>query len=221
MVRKLSAGAAIGASAALAFALVSSLFNSSTSRGHAQPLSQSRLQPLPLSASKAPPVVLDGLVAQAKSAGVTNLATAGAGGGATFARSIVIGRDRSGIPEAAIVDSDGHSSFMRPAELFRDGPLAVFSSQAGTATSVRAASIAVFARPEVARVTVEQASGATHEASATAWPTGGYASFSEVATDPQAFPRIVRAYAANGALLATQETRIGPMCARSNPSCVG
>ena len=88
------------------------------------------------------------------------------------------------------------------------------------ATTVRAASIAVFIRPEVTRVTVETAGGETHEVSAIDWPIGGYASFTEVATEPLAFPRIVRAYAANGSLLATQETRVGPMCPPSMPTCV-
>jgi len=219
MLRKLLASAAIGASAALGFVLVGSLTNSGTSRGHAQAQTE-RGRPLPLSSAKAPSVVLRGLLSQARSTGVTSLATAGVAGDVAFGRSIVVGRNRSGIPEAAIVDADGHSSFMPPAELFRDGPLAVFSSQAGTATTVRAASIAVFIRPEVTRVTVETAGGETHEVSAIDWPIGGYASFTEVATEPLAFPRIVRAYAANGSLLATQETRVGPMCPPSMPSCV-
>jgi hypothetical protein len=152
---------------------------------------------------------------------VTNLATAGAAGDMAFGRSIVIGRSRSGAPEAAIVDVEGHSSFMRPAEIFERSPLAVYSSQAGTSTAVRAASIAVFVRPEVARVTVETAGGTTHDASLIGWSTGGFASFTEVAQDPSRFPRVVRAYGANGSLLATQEARIGAMCPPSNASCVG
>jgi hypothetical protein len=219
MLRKLLAGLAIGAAVAVGFAIVSSLSSSGTPRGHAQAL---RLhdQPLPLSTAKAPPIVLNGLVSQARDAGVTSLATAGAAGDMTFGRSIVIGRSRSGAPEAAIVDVDGHSSFMRPAEIFQGSPLAVFSSQAGTATMVRAASIAVFVRPGVARVTVETAGGTTHDGAPIAWPTGGFASFTEVAQDPSGFPRAIRAYAANGTLLATQETRIGPLCSPSSASCV-
>lgn len=220
MLRKLLASVAIGAAAAVGFAVVSSLSNSGTTRSHAQPLNPHD-QPLPLSAAKAPPIVLDGLVSQARDADVTSLATAGAAGDMAFGRSIVIGRSRSGAPEAAIVDVDGHSSFMRPAEIFQGSPLAVFSSQAGTATMVRAASIAVFVRPEVARVTVETAGGTTHDVSPIEWPTGGFASFTEVAQDPNRFPRAVRAYAANGTLLAAQETRIGPMCSPSRASCVG
>jgi hypothetical protein len=219
MRRKLLASAALGAAAALGFGLVSSLSNSGTSRSHAQALPP-RQEPLPLSAARAPSFVLEGLAAQAKRAGVANLVTAGSAGDVAFGRSIVIGRNRFGTPEAAIVDSDGHSSFMVPAVLFDHGPVAVFSSQAGTATTVRAASIAVFLRSEVARVTVETMGGSMHEASPVAWPTGGYASFTEVATDPQAFPRVVKAYAANGNLIAAQETRIGPMCAASAPSCL-
>jgi hypothetical protein len=220
MVRRLLAGLAIGAAAAVGFAIVSSLSNSGTTRGHAQAL-RSHDQLLPLSSARAPSVVLDGLVSQARNAGVTNLATAGAAGDTAFGRSVVIGRGRSGAPEAAIVDVDGHSSFMRPAEIFQRGPLAVYSSQAGTSTTVRAASMAVFVRPEVARVTVETAGGTTHDASPIRWPAGGFASFTEVALDPSRFPRVVRAYAANGSLLATQEARIGPMCPPSNASCVG
>lgn len=220
MWRKMLAGAAIGASVAVGFAIVSSLSGSGTSRVHAQPLAP-RGHPLPVSATKAPSVVLNGLITQARVAGVTKLATAGAAGDMTFGRSIVIGHSRSGVPEAAIVDVDGHSSFMPPSEIFQDGPLAVFSSQAGTATTVRTASIAVFVRPEVARVTVETAGGSTHDASAIAWPTGGFASFTEATQDPSAFPRVVRAYAANGTLLAAKNTRIGPMCPPSSASCVG
>jgi hypothetical protein len=220
MLRKLLASVAIGAAAAVGFAIVSSLTYSGATRGSAQPL-RSHDQPLPLSSANAPPIVLNGLVSQARKAGVTNLATAGAAGDIAFGRSIVIGRSRSGASEAAIVDVDGHSSFMRPAEIFQGGPLAVFSSQAGTATTVRAASIAVFVRPEVARVAVETAVGTTHDASPIRWPTAGYASFTEVAQDPSRFPRVVRAYAADGTLLATQETHIGPMCLPSRPSCVG
>lgn len=220
MLRKLLASAAIGAVAALSFALLSSLFDSSTPRGQAQAPTVKRSAPRPLAAVKAPAVVLNGLVSQAKRAEVAGLATVGSAGDLGFARSIVIGRSHSGAPEAAIVDSDGHSSFMTPAQIFDHSPLAVFSSQAGTATTVRAASIAVFLRPEVARVTVEDAGGSTHDASVVAWPAGGYASFTEVALDPSRFPRLVRAYAANGALLATQETRIGPMCSPSESSCV-
>src|SRR5436305_5144874 len=156
MVRKLLAGVAIGAAAAVGFAIVSNLSNSGTTRSHAQALRRHD-QLLPLSSARAPSVVLDGLVSQARNTGVTNLATAGAAGDMAFGRSIVIGRSRAGAPEAAIVDVDGHSSFMRPAEIFQAGPLAVYSSQAGTSTTVRAASIAVFVRPEVARVTVETA----------------------------------------------------------------
>jgi hypothetical protein len=220
MLRKLSAGVAIGAAAAVGFAIVSSLTNSGTTRGHAQAL-RPHDQLLPLSSARAPSVVLNGLVSQARNAGVTNLATAGAAGDMAFGRSIVIGRSRSGAPEAAIVDVDGHSSFMRPAEIFQRAPLVVYSSQAGTSTAVRAASIAVFVRPEVARVTVETAGGMTHDASLIRWPTGGFASFTEVAQDPSRFPRVVRAYATNGSLLATQEAHIGPMCPPSRASCVG
>jgi hypothetical protein len=220
MLKKLLAGVAIGAAAAVGFAIISSLSNSGTTRGNAQAL-RPHDQLLPLSSARAPSVVLDGLVSQARDAGVTNLATAGAAGDIAFGRSIVIGRSRSGAPEAAIVDVDGHSSFMRPAEIFRSGSLAVFSSQAGTSTTVRAASIAVFVRPEVARVTVETAGGTTYDASPVRWPTGGFASFTEVAQDPSRLPRVVRAYAASGRLLATQETRIGPMCPPSRTSCVG
>jgi hypothetical protein len=217
--RKLLAGVAIGAAVAAGFAIVSSFSNSATPRGHAQaPRPHDRL--LPLASARTPSVVLDGLVSQARHAGVTNLATAGAAGDRAFARSIVIGRSRSGAPEAAIVDVDGHSSFMRPAEIFERGPLAVYSSQAGTSTTVRAASIAVFVRPEVARVAVETAGGTTHDASLIGWSTGGFASFTEVAQDPSRFPRVVKAYAANGTLLATEETRIGAMCPPS-PSCIG
>jgi hypothetical protein len=219
MLRKLLAAVAIGAAAAVGFAIVSSLSNSGTTRGRAQVL-RPHDQLLPLSSARAPSLVLNGLVSQARNAGVTNLATAGAAGDMAFGRSVVIGRSRSGIPEAAIVDVDGHSSFMQPAEIFQlGGPLAVYSSQAGTSTTVRAASIAVFVRPEVARVTVETGGG-THDASPIRWPTGGFASFTEVAQDPSRFPRIVRAYAANGTLLASQETRIGPMCSPSKASCV-
>jgi|GEM_PF-6199772 len=220
MLRKLLAGVTIGAAVALGFAIVSSLSNSGTPRGHAQAL-RPHGQLLPLSSARAPSVVLDGLVSQARHAGVTNLATAGAAGDMSFGRSIVIGRSRSGAPQAAIVDVDGHSSFMRPGEIFPRGPLAVYSSQAGTSTTVRAASIAVFVRPEVARVTVETAGGTTHDASPITWPTGGFASFTEVAQDPARFPRVIRAYAATGRLLATQEARIGPACLPSNASCVG
>ena len=60
-----------------------------------------------------------------------------------------------------------------------------------------------------------------HDASPIRWPTGGFASFTEVAQDPSRFPRVVRAYGATGRLLATQETGIGPMCAPSKASCVG
>jgi hypothetical protein len=220
MSRKLLAGVAIGAAVAVGFAIVSSLSNSGIPRGRAQTL-RPHAQLLPLSSARAPSVVLDGLASQARTAGVTNLATAGAAGDMAFARSIVIGRSRSGAPEAAIVDVDGHSSFMRPAEIFQRGPLAVYSSQAGTSTTVRAASIAVFVRPEVARVAVETAGGTTHDASPIRWSTGGFASFTEVAQDPSRFPRVVKAYAANGMLLATQETRIGPMCPPTNASCAG
>jgi hypothetical protein len=220
MLRKLLAGVAIGAAVAVGFAIVSSLSNSGTPRGHAQAL-RPHDQLLPLSSARAPSVVLNGLVSQARNAGVMNLATAGAAGDIAFGRSIVIGRSRSGAPEAAIVDVDGHSSFMRPAEIFQRGPLVVYSSQAGTSTTVRAASIAVFVRPGVARVTVDTAGGTTHDASLIRWPTGGYASFTEVAQDPSRFPRVVNAYAANGTLLATEETRIGPMCPPSRASCVG
>jgi hypothetical protein len=219
MLRKLLAGVAIGAAAAVGFAVVSSLSSSGTTRGDARPL-RPHDQLLPLSSAKAPPTVLDGLVSQARDAGVSSLATAGAAGDLGFGPSIVVGRSRSGAQEAAIVDVDGHSSFMRPAEIFQGRPLAVFSSQAGTATTVRAASIAVFVRPEVARVAVETAGGATHDASPIEWPTGGFASFTEVAQDPSRVPRVVRAYAANGTLLASQETRIGPMCRPSEASCV-
>jgi hypothetical protein len=220
MLRKLLAGVAIGASVAAGFAIVSSLSNSGTPRGHAQAL-RPHAQLLPLSAARASSVVLDGLVSQARKAGVTNLATAGAAGDMAFGRSIVVGRSRSGAPEAAIVDVDGHSSFMRPSEIFQRGLLVVYSSQAGTSATVRAASMAVFVRPEVARVTVETAGGSTHDASPIRWPTGGFASFTEAVQDPSRFPRVVRAYAATGTLLATQETRIGPMCPPSNASCVG
>jgi hypothetical protein len=220
MLRKLSAGVAIGAAAAVGFAIVSSLSNSGTTRGHAQAL-RPHDQLLPLSSARAPSLVLDGLVSQARNAGLTNLVTAGAAGDLTFGRSIVIGRSRSGAPEAAIIDGDGHSSFMRPAEIFQRGPLVVYSSQAGTSTTVRAASIAVFVRSEVAHVTVETVGGTTHDASPIRWPTGDFASFTEVAQDPSRFPRVVRAYAASGRLLATQETRIGPMCPPSRASCVG
>jgi hypothetical protein len=220
MLRKLLASAAIGGVAALSFALLSSLADSSTPRGQAQAPTMKRSTTRPLTAVKAPSMVLNGLISQAKRAEVADLATAGAAGDLAFGRSIVIGRSRSGAPEAAIVDSDGHSSFMTPAQIFDHSPLAVFSSQAGTATTVRAASIAVFLRPEVARVAVEDADGSRHDASAIMWPTGGYASFTEVAQDPSRFPRLVRAYAANGTLLATQETRIGPMCSPSEASCV-
>jgi hypothetical protein len=220
MLRKLLAGVAIGAAVAVGFVIVSSLSNSGTPRGHAQAL-RPHDQLLPLSSARAPSIVLDGLVSQARKAGVTNLATAGAAGDMAFGRSIVIGRSVSGAPEAAIVDVDGHSSFMRPPEIFQRGPLVVYSSQAGTSTTVRAASIAVFLRPEVARVTVETAGGTTHDASPITWPTGGFASFTEVTQDPSRFPRIVRAYAASGTLLATQETRIGPACPPSGASCVG
>jgi hypothetical protein len=220
MLRKLLGGVAIGAAVAVGFAIVGSLSNSGTPRGHAQAL-RPHDQLLPLTSARAPAVVVDGVVSQARNAGVTNLATAGAAGDMVFGRSVVIGRDRSGAPEAAIVDVDGHSSFMRPAEIFDRGPLVVYSSQAGTSTTVRAASIAVFVRPEVARVTVETAGGTTHDASPIKWPTGGFASFTEVAQDPSRFPRVIRAYAANGTLLATQETRIGPMCPPSNASCAG
>jgi hypothetical protein len=220
VLKKLLAGVAIGAAVAAGFAIVSSLSNSGTPRGHAQAL-RPHDQLLPLASARAPSFVLNGLVSQARTAGVTNLATAGAAGDLAFARSIVIGHSRSGAPEAAIVDVDGHSSFMRPAEIFQRRPLVVYSSQAGTSTTVRAASIAVFVRPGVARVTVETAGGTTHDASPTRWPTGGFASFTEVAQDPARFPRVVRAYAANGTLLATQETRIGPMCPPSNASCAG
>jgi hypothetical protein len=211
---------AIGAAVASGFAIVSSLSNSGTPRGHAQAL---RLhdQVLPLASARAPSAVLDGLVSQARNAGVTSLATAGVAGDMAFGRSIVIGRSQSSGPEAAIVDADGHSSFMRPAEIFQRGPLAVYSSQAGTSTAVRAASIAVFVRPGVARVAVETAGGTTHDASPIRWPTGGFASFTEVAQDPSRFPRLVKAYAANGTLLATEETRIGPMCPPSTANCVG
>jgi hypothetical protein len=220
MLRKLLGGVAIGAAVAVGFAIVGSLSNSGTPRGHAQAL-RPHDQLLPLTSARAPAVVVDGVVSQARNAGVTNLATAGAAGDMVFGRSVVIGRDRSGAPEAAIVDVDGHSSFMRPAEIFDRGPLVVYSSQAGTSTTVRAASITVFVRPEVARVTVETAGGTTHDASPIKWPTGGFASFTEVAQDPSRFPRVIRAYAANGTLLATQETRIGPMCPPSNASCAG
>jgi hypothetical protein len=220
MLRKLLAGVAIGAAVAAGFAIAGSLSNSGTPSGHAQAL-RPHDQLLPLASARAPSVVLDGLVSQGRTAGLTELATAGAAGDLGFARSIVIGRSRSGAPEAAIVDADGHSSFMRPAEIFQRGPLAVYSSQAGTSTTVRAASIAVFVRPEVARVTVETAGGTTHDASPIRWPTGGFASFTEVAQDPSRFPRVVRAYAANGTLLATEETRIGPTCPPSRASCVG
>jgi hypothetical protein len=219
MLKKLLASLGIGAAIAAGFAIVSSLSNS-TPRGHAQAL-RPHDQLLPLASARAPSVVLNGLVSQARTAGVTNLATAGAAGDMAFSRSIVIGGSRSGAPEAAIVDVDGHSSFMRPAEIFQRGPLAVYSSQAGTSATVHAASIAVFVRPEVARVTVETAGGTTHSASPVRWPTGGFASFTEVAKDPSQFPRVVRAYAATGRLLATQETRIGPMCPPSNASCAG
>ena len=220
MLKKLLAGVAIGAAVAVGFAIVSSLSNSGTPRGHAQAL-RPHDQLLPLSSARAPSIVLNGLVSQARNAGVTNLATAGAAGDMAFGRSIVIGRSRSGAPEAAIVDVDGHSSFMRPAEIFQGGPLAVYSSQAGTSTTVRAASIAVFVRPEVARVAVETAGGTTHDASPIRWPTGGFASFTEVAQDPSRFPRVVKAYAANGTLLATEDTRIGPMCPPARASCAG
>ena len=220
MLKKLLAGVAIGAAIAVGFAIAGSLSNSGTPRGHAQAL-RPHDQPLPLASARAPSLVLDGLVSHGRNAGVTNLATAGAAGDLAFARSIVIGRSRSGAPEAAIVDVDGHSSFMRPAEIFQRGPLAVYSSQAGTSTTVRAASIAVFVRPGVARVAVETAGGMTHDASLIRWPTGGFASFTEVAEDPARFPRVVRAYAANDTLLATEETRIGPMCLPSRASCVG
>jgi hypothetical protein len=220
MLRKLLAGVAIGAAVAAGFAIVSSLSNSGTPRGHAQaPRPHDQL--LPLSSARAPSIVLGGLVSQARDAGVTNLATAGAAGDMAFGRSIVIGRSRSGAPEAAIVDVDGHSSFMRPVEIFQSGPLAVYSSQSGTSTTVRAASIAVFVRPEVARVAVETAGGTTHDASPIRWPSGGFASFTEVAQDPSRFPRVVKAYAANGTLLGTEETRIGPMCPPARASCVG
>jgi hypothetical protein len=220
MLRKLLAGVAIGAAVAVGFAIASSLSNSGTPRGHAQAL-RPHDQLLPLSAARAPSVVLDGLVSQARNAGVTNLATAGAAGDMAFGRSIVVGRSRAGAPKAAIVDVDGHSSFMRPAEIFQRGPLVVYSSQAGTSTTIRAASIAVFIRPGVARVTVETAGGTTHDASPIRWPTGGFASFTEVAQDPSRFPRVVSAYGASGTLLATQETRIGTMCPPSRASCVG
>lgn len=220
MLRKLLAGVAIGAAVAAGFAIVSSLSSSGTPYGHAQAL-RPHDQLLPLASAKAPLVVRNGLVAQARDAGVTNLATAGAAGDMAFGRSIVIGRSGSGAPEAAIVDVDGHSSFMRPAEIFQRGPLAVYSSQAGTSTTVHAASIAVFVRPEVARVAVETSGGTTHDASPIRWPTGGFASFTEVAQDPTRFPRVVKAYAANGMLLATEETSIGPMCAQSRASCAG
>jgi hypothetical protein len=219
MLRKLLAGVAIGAAVAVGFAIVGSFSNSGTPRGRAQVL-RPHDQLLPLSSVRAPSIVLNGLVAQARDAGVTNLATAGAAGDMAFGRSIVVGRSQSGAPEAAIVDVDGHSSFMRPAEIFQRGPLAVYSSQAGTSTTVRAASIAVFVRQGVARVTVETAGGTTHDASPTRWPTGGFASFTEVAQDPSSFPRVVRAYAPSGTLLATQETRIGPVCPPSEAGCV-
>jgi hypothetical protein len=223
MLRKLLVGVAMGTAVAVGFAIVSSLSSSGTSRGHAQAL-RPHDQLLPLSSARAPSVVLDGLASQARNAGVTNLATAGAAGDTAFGRSIVVGRSRSGAPEAAIVDVDGHSSFMRPAEIFQRGPLAVYSSQAGTSTTVRVASIAVFVRPEVARVAVETAGGTTHDAAPIRWPTGGFASFTEVTEDPNPLPSdrvIVKAYAVNGMLLATEATRIGPMCSPSRASCAG
>jgi hypothetical protein len=131
MLRKLFASAAIGAAAALSFALFSSLFDSSTPRGQAQAPTVKRGTPRPLTAVRAPSVVLNGLISQAKRAEVADLATAGAAGDLAFGRSIVIGRSDSGAPEAAIIDTDGHSSFMTPAQIFDHSPLAVFSSQAG------------------------------------------------------------------------------------------
>lgn len=219
MIRKILIGLCTGVVMAFAFIATTSLWNSTTESGHAGPVSP-RLSAGTLAAAPVPQPVLNGLASQAAKAGIGELRTVGSAGAGDFSRSVVVGSSKSGSPFAAIVDWNGHSSFMSPDSVFRGSPLAVYSNQAGTATTVAAASIAVFVKASVERVTVHYADNTSRVASLTSWPQGGYASFAEVATDSKKFPQLVKAYGADGSLLATKGTQIEPLCPGKNPDCI-
>lgn len=219
MIRKILIGLCTGIAMALAFIATTSLSDSTTESGHAGPVSP-RLSAGTLSAARAPQPVLNGLASQAEKAGIGELSTVGAAGDGDFSRSVVVGSSKNGSPFAAIVDWNGHSSFMSPDSVFRGSPLAVYSNQVGSSTTVAAASIAVFVNSSVERVTVHYADNTSRVASLTSWPQGDYASFAEVATDSEKFPQLVKAYGADGSLLATKETQIEPLCPARNPNCI-
>jgi hypothetical protein len=67
---------------------------------------------------------------------------------------------------------------------------------------------------------VHYADGTSRVASLVSWPHGNYASFVEVATDSERFPQLVKAYGADGSVMATKQTHIEPLCPATNPDCI-
>lgn len=148
-----------------------------------------------------------------------SLVEAGAATG-THGTAAVIAGTKRGAPVFARVIGSGHSLFIPLSEVMNGRDLRISGGIGGTSTVVKEVSLVGIVSANVATVKIQRADGSEAEATLTKWPRGGYASFALVSDDAAEFPTRVRAFGANGQLLANERTDIAPLCSAANPNCI-
>jgi hypothetical protein len=219
--RKMLVGFGLGFAAAI-LGVTALAVSVAVGRQDSKPTTVARQSPVPLqSARDIAPVIREGLRSIAAHSGVdsASLVEVGAATGEHGTAAVIAGA-RGGVPVFARVSGSGNSMFIPLHDVLGGRDLRITGGIGGTSTVVKEVSLIGIVSPNVAAVKILRADGSETEATLTNWPRGGYASFALVSDDAAQFPTQVRAYGANGQLLATERTDIAPLCPQANPDCI-
>jgi hypothetical protein len=130
-----------------------------------------------------------------------------------------VAKDAGGSPDVSFFDGFGLTGFA-PASKYISAakPMFVQLGFADPSTELRGVEIAGIARSDVSQVSITRADEG--ETNVDLAPTDGYLFLAFTTSDPASFPKVVRAYGSNGALLSEQTVNTEPLCPKDNPHCL-
>jgi hypothetical protein len=161
---------------------------------------------IPLAKAELPPQLRDQIRSQAKADGVDpdSIVEVGAFGSGRTGRAALVGKGSDGGACVSFFQGFGMTFFQPPGRLFHHGEQVAFSEGfSGPQNQFSRVGVVGAARPSVDRIDVELGDGTIVDAPLVA--SNGLLFFAYAGDAPSAFPKVVRAYRADGSLLLAHE----------------